>query len=96
MRHFARRYFNLLIIPYVIFKIAVKTKKEPHGFFFLLFFQVLPHTSLKRFIKPILKSYARKNEYYFMLIFIKINIEVSAHLSKINIITFGKLLTVSL
>lgn len=53
-------------------------------------------TSLKRFIKPILKSYARKNEYYFMLIFIKINIDVSVHLTKINIITFDKLLTVSL
>lgn len=95
MRHFARRYFNLLIIPYVMFKIAVKTKKEPQGFFFAVF-SGFNSTSLKRFIKPILKSYARKNEYYFMLIFIKINIEVSAHLSKINIITFGKLLTVSL
>lgn len=95
MRHFARRYFNLLIIPYVIFKIAVKTKKEPQGFFFAVF-QVLPHTSLKRFIKPILKSYARKNEYYFMPIYIKTNIEVRTRLTKINIITFGKLLTVSL
>lgn len=37
MRHFARRYFNLLIISYVMFKIAVKTKKEPQGFFFAVF-----------------------------------------------------------
>ena len=37
MWHFARWYFNILIIPYVIFKIAVKTKKEPQGFFFTVF-----------------------------------------------------------
>ena len=77
-----------------MFKIAVKKRSLRASF--LLFFQVLPHTSLKRFIKPILKSYARKNESYFMLIFIKINIDVSVQLTKINIITFGKLLTVSL
>ncbi len=96
MRHFARRYFNLLIIPYVIFKIAVKTKKELQGFFFAVFSGFTSHFPKTVYKADFKKLCTKKNEYYFMPIFIKINFEVSAHLTKINIITFGKLLTVSL